>query len=561
MILSRIRIIPYTLIILAIVFVAFSFFPSAYEIYESRKIPNYREFVLEHNYMFDYNFYLSRILEGQEGRLLVVEKYYNKPHSGSLFQILYLYLGKIGGLLKLTPDWVYHISRLVFGFLLLLITGLWMRTLLRGWWSIVAFLFSVTAGSWPIPMIIGGHWRSATYMGWWSVIDSLQRITFIPHILVGQIAAILFIWRFTQGIPKIPYGVFVWGLIGCVAGIIFPPALFVVGATLFIVSILEVIDLVRSGQRVQVKRWAMNSVIPRVLFLILSAPSLIYTSLMFHIQPWKALSLFDILHRIPLPYREYALALGIMLPLGVLGLIVAFIGREKRLYPAVAWVISIFLLCLVFERVPQQSPLRFTEGAIHVPLGILAGYVFFRIWNIHGFGITLKRVIHVGIGALFTGTVVMGIVVMVSMIGWLTDQVQWKREGTWVVPIGAQVVYPLKTFMDGIRFIRDTVPKDQTVLSFVTAGNFIPAYAGNFVYIGHANTPDEDTKESEVAKFFSKSLTEEGARKLLSREHISYIFFGPQERDIAKGVNLETLYPYVTPVYTNPNVTIYKTVL
>jgi hypothetical protein len=112
--------------------------------------------------------------------------------------------------------------------------------------------------------------------------------------------------------------------------------------------------------------------------------------------------------------------------------------------------------------------------------------------------------------------------------------------------------------MEGIRFIRDNVPKNQVVLSYVTAGNFIPAYAGNFVYIGHANTPDEDTKEGEVGKFFSGGLTQEGARQFLNRERISSIYFGPQERDFAKGAHLETIYPFVTPVYTNTNVTVYK---
>lgn len=82
------------LILLSVLFVLFSFTPTLLEIYNAKLLPPNREFTLEHNYMFDYNFYLSRIREGQEGRWTVVEKYYNMPHSGSLFQIFYLFFRK-----------------------------------------------------------------------------------------------------------------------------------------------------------------------------------------------------------------------------------------------------------------------------------------------------------------------------------------------------------------------------------------------------------------------------------------------------------------------------------
>src|SRR3989338_3090785 len=98
-----------TLFLSCLFFVLLSFVPTFYEYYSRNKIPPERFFVLEHNYNFDYNFYLSRIRQGIEGKWLVREKYYNQPHKSSLFQIIYVYLGKFGGLLGFGPIAIYQI--------------------------------------------------------------------------------------------------------------------------------------------------------------------------------------------------------------------------------------------------------------------------------------------------------------------------------------------------------------------------------------------------------------------------------------------------------------------
>src|SRR3989344_537705 len=145
--------------ILSLFFVFLSFIPTIYEYQNRGKIPQDRYFTLEHNYNFDYNFYLSRIREGMEGRWTVTEKYYNQPHRSSLFQIIYVYLGKIGNIFKLSETFIYHSFRVIFGFLLLLTIAEFGKLFFKGKHLVLFFILAVTSGSWPIIVRAGNFYR------------------------------------------------------------------------------------------------------------------------------------------------------------------------------------------------------------------------------------------------------------------------------------------------------------------------------------------------------------------------------------------------------------------
>lgn len=126
-----------------------------------------------------------------------------------------------------------------------------------------------------------------------------------------------------------------------------------------------------------------------------------------------------------------------------------------------------------------------------------------------------------------------------------------------LVPYPPQVMYPLTDFYQGIKWLEKNTDHKAIILSKITAGNYIPAYSGNFVYLGHGSeTPHYDERTQKVVEFFSGNLSEKQAYQFLKTENISYVFYGPQEKEnAAKDIGL---YPFLRPVYQSPLVMIFS---
>ena len=125
------------------------------------------------------------------------------------------------------------------------------------------------------------------------------------------------------------------------------------------------------------------------------------------------------------------------------------------------------------------------------------------------------------------------------------------------VPYPPQTTYPLKAWMDGIRYLRDQTSQNEVVMAGLTAGNFIPAYAGNFVYFGQTNTVDYERKYGQIEDFFATRLSHQTASRILNDGRVRYVFYSYQEKEFADGKDLAIFYPLLHPVYQTNEVTIY----
>jgi len=548
---------------LILLFLLGSLAPTFYEITHRDRLPGVREFELVHNFPTDFNFYLSRIRQGIEGNVTVREQYTSEPHQGSFIHVFYLWLGWLGAWSR-TP-WhraadVYHVARIVFGGLLLVMIAQFCKKayeegsmnyelgirnkakndflhssyfiIRNSKFALLSFLLVVTASTWPKLVNYNGGWRFGGYMPWWSVMDSLQRITFIPHLLVGQALIIFLIMALaSEATMKKPRNWIFLGVLAFMLGIIFPPGLLFVAVTAGVLTVLD-----------------FKQVVARMTVLGLGFPSLIYLSLMTSFYPWKRLVEFDIIKPLPFNYSEYLLAVGPILPIGMIGLLVVLWKKEKLFFPAVAWVIAWGMLLFVFRFIPSQSPLRFSEMIPHVPLAVLAAYLFFRLRRFRFFLVIPAVLIIIGGG------------VMYSSFLWQRDFIDHKMRAAYpLVPTGSYVMYPLKDFIAAMKYLQDATARDTVILSETTAGNYIPVQSGNTVYVGHANTVRAEEKEAKVKEFFSGRMKPDDVLAWLMRENLQWIYFGPQEREDGGVSDLSKTYPFLKEAYKNNFVTIYRT--
>jgi hypothetical protein len=534
--------------VLVFFFVLFSLVPMFYELGRMNDVHSDRHFELVHNFYTDYNFYLSRIREGREGARTVTEKYTSEPHQGSYIQIMYLLMGKVSAWLDV--PWpnsgdTYHTGRIVLAVTLLFLIAYaakWAFERAGFKWQIVAFLLAVTASSWPILVFHKGEWRFGGYMPWWSVMDSLQRITFVPHMLAGgALIVFLLVAMAHTATMRVPRNWIFLGLLAFLLGIVFPAGL------MFVFAVMGV-DLLIRGIR---EMGGVRRIGGIVVIGMISAPTVLYFSLVVKVYPWKRLIDYALLHPQPFNLRDYILAVGPMLLLGMIGGIWALVKRERRLFIFVAWALTWFACIIAFQHIKQESPLRFTEMMPQVPLGFLGAYLLSDLSHL---GNLWKKTTII----IVFGLIALGLAQMYSSWQWQKEFLDQKITATQpLVPTGSYVMYPLKDFLGAMIFIQDSTSRDTVILSETTAGNYIPVYSGNTVYVGHANTVNTEQKEGFVKDFFAGNMSPAQAKEFLTANTLHYIFFGPQEAADVGISDLTKTYPFLTEIYRNAYVKVY----
>jgi hypothetical protein len=572
-------------------------YPTWYEVEHRNDIKSNRSFELVHNFYTDYNFYLSRIRQGLEGNLTVHEKYTSESHKGSFIHIMYLAMGWVGRFVRVPWDRtgdIYHMARIILAMTLLLITAeIAKRSFSSWWWKIIAFLFAVTASSWPIFVTMDdGAFRFGGYMPWWSVMDSLQRITFIPHLLAGQALLAFILFEASNMKVMMRHGNWIFlGVMAFILGIIFPPGLIFIVAGMGAMIVVEFFYDFRKISKKNILSWLFTHIVGRMMIGIIASPSLIYLQLMTSFFPWKQLALADIQRPLPFKYIEYLQAMGPILPVGLIGLVLAMFKKSREMLMTVAWVLAWIICLIVFNFIPAQSPLRFSEMIPHVPLGILSAYLFYVLYKqitkdtsvllyikshskigikfLYQTGIILKpkilpysQVKHNILATVLliipVGYICLNIAYMHSSWLWQRDFVDHKMTAEYpLVPTGSYVMYPLTDFLSAIRFIQDHTSRDTIILSDTTAGNYIPVYSGNYVYVGHDNTVNSDEKKMFVSAFYNGKMPIEQALDWLNRENLHYVFFGPQEHEDGGIFDLSATYSFLEPIYQGDYVTVY----
>jgi hypothetical protein len=294
---------------------------------------------------------------------------------------------------------------------------------------------------------------------------------------------------------------------------------------------------------------------------VIPLPLLLYYALVLQTNPvfriWNAQA--TTLSPNPL---HYLLAYGVMITLGVLPIVagdkVQVTRDADKTLPLVTRHVSLLWLWILVVALLLYSPLnaqrRFVEG-VQIPLAILAAIglceiLLPRLEHTRAFAALaarprysrerLRRLLLV----LFLSIMSIANFAVLARLSFLTAVEQ------------PDAFFRSRDEIAAVDWLGAHASRDDVVLSTYWTGSFIPARAGNRVFVGQRyETVDFENKVAAVEKFFSAGSDDAWRRDLLAQYRIAYVFYGARERDL--GAFDPARADYLQSVYSNPSVEIY----
>lgn len=273
-----------------------------------------------------------------------------------------------------------------------------------------------------------------------------------------------------------------------------------------------------------------------LILIILSTPSLFYLLWLnktdYVINRWSAENI------LPSPsVWMYLIGYGLLLPLTILGFFrILKLPDKKNIFLAVWFFVSCTLLYI-----PLNFQRRLSEG-LHIPISILAGLAIFYLLDI------FKKDRKYYIISLFFS---LGLIILLPL-----TNIQILGQDFYLFHQRKSLPYYLKNeYIEAFSWIEKNLSENEIILSSFYMGNFIPAYTGRIVYIGHGpQTIDLPNKEKIVEWFFNNN---EGDKyKFLIDNKINYLFYSQKEKEL--GDYNPATKDYLKKVFENQEVAIYK---
>jgi len=529
-------------------FLAFSIYPTVFEIFTSAKILPGRILLLEHNFLPDFNSYLSKILQGIQGNWLIFERLTSEPHSPSLLQIFYLLLGKIGGIFTNNPAFVYLGARIIFGFLRLYTGYLFITTCFtKKSHRLAAFILFAISASFPWIKEVNDKKMFDLYLSGWSHLEPMRKLTFIPHWLAGHTLLTFCLYLFTKAANSNPKKIIFIGILGLMLGLILPSGLILLYQILFLFLIFQ---LLKKNPNIKP---LFKSII---LIFLISIPSLLYLKFITSQFPWNSLVADDLKNRLNFPFSLYFKALGPTFYLGIVAIpIVLATGLKKKINKSLIlssfYAFSTLFTLYFIDYFIHTNHGRFVQLNIVLPLAILTVVsldVLSQISKKYR-----KLIFYFTFLLILIPSFVSNFISIRNQTTFTKDR---QRASLPDIPTLPYVIYPSSQWFDTILWFRDNTTAQDRVFSGETAGSYIPAYAGNHVYYGHGSqTANYDKKTPVVIAFYAGQLPSEQIKKIFTDHKMKYVFYGPQEKGWG---NAAEKYDFLQSVYNTPTTTIYK---
>ncbi len=278
---------------------------------------------------------------------------------------------------------------------------------------------------------------------------------------------------------------------------------------------------------------------------IASLLTFIYVNQIFHTLPHLQALIWDAAQQDKTDLLFLLLSMGPISFLALIGLI--FIDRKKPIFifTAALPLFSYAMFLSPLSKFAGISNLRVVFPALYPYLGALAATGTVKLAGLPF--IKASR------------TMLISLIIVIIFLALSFPTLIWEV-GQRLSPANTDEtrIYISKNISAGFVFLKNRAPYDDVVLGNHATGIdlFIPALSGHTSYSGHdLLTINSAEKVEQSTQFYSLVIT--GPREWLSKNSIKYIIFTAKDGDLSL---FRKAYPFLKPVYQNPEVTVFNVI-
>ena len=491
--------------------------------------------------------YLAKMRQGAEGSLVYQIPFTSEDHEGAFVGGFFLALGWICALTGLPVMWMWHLSRVVFGFLLLLSAYVFISLFLEDRKQrLVAYMLVCFSAGFGWLVLLTGRFSILGF----DLIDFKMpeahvffTILTFPHFAAGAglLLAIFTMAMLFHTARRWKYAVAA-GAASFLLAIVHPYNLLIVAGTLGIWLLV----IARKEGRLPLRE--LGGV---ALMGLMAAPVFVYYLYVFATNP--AFGAWATQAGSPSPHPlHYLIAYGPLLMLALPAMVEQARREDANGLLPLVWVMVVALLLYA----PLKQQRRMVEG-VHVPLSILAaaGLYSYYLPRLERSS-TLRKLVTLRERS-YSPRRFRNFVVFLVLVVAVPSNLYILAS---LAATAVQQPYPFfheQAENEAINWLGEQTEPLDTVLAAYGTGSYIPARINHRVFAGYwAETAHFDAKLEMVDRFFQEGTPDTWRGQLLQEYAITYIFYGPREAALGDFNPAESAY--LSPVFANELVTIYR---
>ena len=479
----------------------------------------------------DGNSYIAKMRRGAEGDWLFRSPYTAGEQAGVPAFLGYLLLGKLAGGRASHEQLValLHLARILAIPVVVYATYRFLARFLReARWRKWATLAAVAGGGlgWLVFAAGSTSWLGSQPLELYSpeTFGFLACLTF-PHLLLARAFLLLALDAYLESAvrPRAAWLAAAW-LVGLV--VLQPLSIAAAAAAIGAHQLLLLLRAALAHERVDLWRSARRAVVA------LAGPALLIGGYMLLLQRDPFLQTWAAQNVLASPHvAHYLLAYGLLLPLVLSGMWHAWRDGPSERLLLLGWVLILPFLAYA----PVAFQRRLPEG----------GWV--ALCALGAIGLAGLRVSEVSRWRIGLGVLSLS---MVSSALLLVGATQ-------VALRGLPPVYQASDQVAGFEWLAEHAGSGAVVLSSYETGNSLPAWAPDFVLIGHGpESAGLSDLEPRVRAFFALSGSGPENEALLREFEVSFVFVGPAER--AMGYSEAAAASTLTEVYRQGDIAIFR---